>query len=136
MEGKAVTVRVPLDIIVMVVLILGLNLAQTHVDAATTKSCCINVGAKACYNNCIQRQGTPATCAKTCGCILIPTSTPCPRDYPISFCKLGCASSMCSTISTVQNSDVAEEAWVACNNKCTKLCNEGSIKGSNAVFTA
>ncbi|KAM0937465.1 putative thionin [Dioscorea sansibarensis] len=97
MEGKGV--KVPLSVVVMVVLILGLNLAQTHVEA---KSCCPTTAARNCYDVC--RLASQEACAKLCGCIIVPGTT-CPPNYPkLHFCELGCASSMCSTISTLENS--------------------------------
>ncbi|KAF5187553.1 Thionin-2.2 [Thalictrum thalictroides] len=76
---------------------------------------------------------------------LIPHSdkgiTTCPPDYPKTslessadtinhYCKLGCASSMCNTINTLQNSDaseeVANEALELCNNACSDFCTKGS----------
>ncbi|KAJ0973632.1 hypothetical protein J5N97_015597 [Dioscorea zingiberensis] len=126
MEGKGA--RVPLGIVVMVVLVLGLNLAQTHVEA---KSCCMNTTARNCYNLCRLPGVARETCAKTCGCIII-TGTKCPSNYLKHFCNLGCASSTCSAITnTLQDSDDVEEAVVGCNNQCSEICND---KGTNAVF--
>ncbi|KAM0937470.1 putative thionin [Dioscorea sansibarensis] len=99
MEGKGV--KVPLSVVVMVVLILGLNLAQTHVEA---KSCCPTTTARNCYNACRFVHNSREFCAKLCGCTIVP-GTKCPFDYPsLHFCESGCASSMCSTISTLENS--------------------------------
>ncbi|KAM0940992.1 putative thionin [Dioscorea sansibarensis] len=99
MEGKGV--KVPLSVVVMVVLILGLN--QTHVEA---KSCCPTTTARNCYNACLLPGPTRKICAKFCGCTII-SGTTCPPNYPsLHFCELGCASSMCSTISTPENSVV------------------------------
>ncbi|KAF5175502.1 hypothetical protein FRX31_034911, partial [Thalictrum thalictroides] len=46
------------------------------------------------------------------------------------YCKLGCASSVCNSISTVQNSDASEEAankaLELCNNACSDFCTKGS----------
>ncbi|KAJ0973620.1 hypothetical protein J5N97_015585 [Dioscorea zingiberensis] len=131
MEGKGA--RVPLGPVVMIVLVLGLNLAPTHIEA---KSCCVNTFTRNCYDVCRFWGADRDRCAKLCGCIIISDKT-CPSDYPKHFTKLGCVSSMCSTISTSQNSDVTKEAaMVGCNNKCSKLYNEeGSNMGSNAVLT-
>ncbi|KAJ0973704.1 hypothetical protein J5N97_015669 [Dioscorea zingiberensis] len=102
MEGKGVRV---LNIVVMVILILGLNLAQTHVEAATI--CCQNTTARNCYGMVRLSLELYAT---MCGCTIVDI---CPSDKPKQFCDLGCASSMCSTTSTLQNSDhVVEEAVV------------------------
>ena len=158
MEGKGV--KVPLSVVVMVVLILGLN--QTHVEA---KTCCRNTLTRNCYNACFFGGSSRETCAKLCDCIII-SGTTCPNDHPkLYFCELGCASSMCSTISTLENSgkiyyfflffisicykrfhsnascfgwtlDDAENTLVACKNKCSELCNKNFGEVSNAVFTA
>ncbi|KAM0937468.1 putative thionin [Dioscorea sansibarensis] len=131
MEGKGV--KVPLSVVVMVVLILGLNLAQTHVEA---KSCCPTTTARNCYNVCRLTGASRETCAKLCGCIIVPGTT-CPPNYPsLHFCESGCASSMCSTISTLENSDDAENTLVACKNKCSELCNKNFVEDSNEVITA
>ncbi|KAJ0984158.1 hypothetical protein J5N97_002514 [Dioscorea zingiberensis] len=130
MEGKGV--RVPFDVVVLVVLILGLNLAQTQVEAVNI--CCWTISERICYNHC---RRPPEVCAKECGCIISSDPIPCPRNYSkLHFCKLGCASFMCSTISTLENSDVTEKAMIGCNKKCSEFCNEGNNEGSDAVFTA
>ncbi|KAJ0973629.1 hypothetical protein J5N97_015594 [Dioscorea zingiberensis] len=131
MEGKGV--RVPLGVMIMVVVILGLNLApaQTH-----SKVCCTTFNALHCYDGCYRRTQYAKGCEKECPACTYTTSVERPTNYPNDFCKLGCASSMCSTISTLQNSDDAEQVVAGCNNKCSEICNKGYNEGSNAVFTA
>ncbi|KAF5188805.1 Plant thionin, partial [Thalictrum thalictroides] len=64
----------------------------------------------------------------------------CPSTHPRSnklessgamineYCKLGCASSVCDTLSTNQNSGEGEvnEAVEHCVNACSELCNKGA----------
>ncbi|KAF5203401.1 hypothetical protein FRX31_007006, partial [Thalictrum thalictroides] len=46
------------------------------------------------------------------------------------YCKLGCASSVCDSISTLQISDAGEavvkEAVGQCKNACSAFCSKGS----------
>ncbi|KAF5207011.1 hypothetical protein FRX31_003402 [Thalictrum thalictroides] len=55
-------------------------------------------------------------------------STP---DTIDDYCKLGCASSVCNTISTLRNfedadEEVANKALELCNNACSDFCTKGS----------
>nr|CAA57351.1 Thionin class 1 [Tulipa gesneriana] len=113
----------------MVVVILGLVVAQTQVEA---KSCCRNTTARNCYNVC-RLPGTPRpVCAATCDCKII-SSGKCPPGYE----KLGCASSTCSTIDVVDEAlDVAKEVMKEAVERCNNACSEVCTKGSYAVATA
>nr|CAA57350.1 thionin class 1 [Tulipa gesneriana] len=120
----------------MVVVILGLVVAQTQVEA---KSCCRTTAARNCYNVC-RLGGTPQTlCARTCDCIHITTGN-CPRSHP----KLGSASSTSSTTNVDDEAldvvdevlDVAKEAMKEAVERCNNACSEVCTKGSYAVVTA
>ncbi|XP_023633900.1 thionin [Capsella rubella] len=132
MEGKTM---------ILGLLIVSLVMAQIQVEA---KSCCPNTTARNCYNVC-RLPGTPRpTCASLCGCKIVegPTCPPGPRDILENsgdafneYCKLGCASSVCGALTTLQNSDaneVVNGAAVQCTKACSELCTKGS---SNAVET-
>ncbi|XP_010493314.1 PREDICTED: thionin [Camelina sativa] len=135
MEGKT---------LILSVLIISFVMAEIQVEA---KSCCPNTTARNCYNAC-RLVGTTSreTCAKICGCKII-KGTICPPGYihdilensgdaVNEYCKLGCASSVCGTLTTLQNFDASEivnGAVVQCTDACSKLCTKGS---SNEVGTA
>ncbi|KAF5203591.1 Thionin [Thalictrum thalictroides] len=127
MEGKGVRA------VIMGLLILGLVVAQIE-----AKSCCRNTTGRNCYNTCRFAGGTQSVCASLCDCIHVTGN--CPSTHPRSnmlessgdmineYCKLGCASSVCDTISTNQNSGEGEvnEAVEHCVNACSELCNKGA----------
>ncbi|KAF5178959.1 Thionin [Thalictrum thalictroides] len=131
MEGKGVRV-----VVIMGVLILGLVVAQTE-----AKSCCRTNSRRDCFQICRLSVHTPRpVCARICDCIIIEGNR-CPDSHPSSsmlensglineYCKLGCASSVCDTITTNQNSDVHDEklkeAVEHCVNACSELCNKGA----------
>ena len=135
MKGKGV--RIPLSTVIMGVLILGLVVAQTQVEA---KSCCPSTSARNCYNVCRLTGASRERCASLCGCKIV--SGTCPPGYLHSistlessgaindYCKLGCASSVCNTIGTHDdNSDVGEEVVNEtvehCHKACSEFCNKG-----------
>nr|CAA57352.1 Thionin class 1 [Tulipa gesneriana] len=106
----------------MVVVILGLVVAQTQVEA---KSCCRNTTARNCYNVC-RLPGTPRpVCAATCDCKII-SSGKCPPGYE----KLGFSDVADEALDVAE--EVMKEAVERCNNACSEVC----TKGSYAVVTA
>nr|AAB33009.1 crambin precursor=thionin variant Thi2Ca10 [Crambe abyssinica, seeds, Peptide Partial, 134 aa] [Crambe hispanica subsp. abyssinica] len=134
MEGKSV---------ILSVLIISLVMAQNQVEA---KSCCPSITARNTYNIC-RLPGTPRpVCATLSGCIIQSDST-CKPPYPYGdlknsgdavneYCKLGCASSVCGSLATFQNSDaskIVDGAVAQCTNACSNFCTKGS---ANAVETA
>ncbi|KAI3846269.1 hypothetical protein MKW92_026202 [Papaver armeniacum] len=138
--GKCV--RVPLGSLVMGVLVLGLFLVQTPVEA---KSCCKSTVGRNCYNACRLRFARQV-CASTCSCKFVGGNR-CPPGYPKlsgflnseefedqanveeayqinEYCKLGCVASECDNkITTPQKSEKEVER---CNNACLELCNKNS----------
>ncbi|KFK42276.1 hypothetical protein AALP_AA2G234900, partial [Arabis alpina] len=86
------------------------------------------------------------TCARYSGCIIVNGGN-CPPDYPKDnlensgdlvneYCKLGCASSVCGAITSVQNfekSEIVDGAVAQCTKACSTLCTKGS---TNALKTA
>ncbi|KAI3861249.1 hypothetical protein MKW92_005159 [Papaver armeniacum] len=150
-----------LSAVMIGVLLMGLFLAQTPVEA---KSCCKNTAARNCYNVC-RLPGTPRpVCAATCDCKII-SGGKCPRDYPklnsllntetdeetdtkeayatSDFCKLGCASSVCSNIMDLHKStaglvseleESVKEAAKSCDNACFQFCNKKSDSAAVAAI--
>ncbi|XP_010493374.1 PREDICTED: thionin-like [Camelina sativa] len=128
--------------LILSVLIMSLVMAHIHVEA---KSCCPSTTARNCYNVCRLPGTARETCAKICGCKII-KGTKCPQPYTHDifenssdvvneYCKLGCASYVCDTLTTLQNSDASEivnGAAVQCTEACFEFCTKGS---SNAVET-
>ncbi|KAG2313821.1 hypothetical protein Bca52824_016943 [Brassica carinata] len=134
MDGKTV---------ILSVLIMRLVMAQNQVAAET---CCPNYRAINIYNLCRLPAGSMKSCAKISGCIIVP-GTICPSGYPYpvfensghtvnEYCKLGCASSVCGALTTLQESEASEimnGAVAQCTNACSTFCTKGSV---NAVETA
>ncbi|KAI3961030.1 hypothetical protein MKW92_017175 [Papaver armeniacum] len=142
-SGKCV--KVPLGALIMGVLILGLFLVQTPVEA---KSCCKNTLGRNCYNACRLRY-SERTCAYTCRCILCRCNK-CPSGYPklsgflnseeieeqtniqdqtyqtTEYCKLGCISSECGDNITSNPQKYSDEEVEQCNNVCLGICNKNS----------
>ncbi|XP_010486761.1 PREDICTED: probable thionin-2.4 [Camelina sativa] len=132
MEGKNLIVSV---------LVMCLFMAQIQVDA---KSCCPSTNARNIYNVCRFGGGSRPMCASISGCQIVNGS--CPSGYTKDilenigdvvnkFCKLGCVSSVCGALITLQNdaSEIVNEAVKKCANACSTVCTKGSI---NAVETA
>jgi len=135
MEGKGL--KTPFGTVIMGILILSLLVAQTLVEA---KSCCPSTSARNIYNACRFGGGSRPTCASLSGCRIIDGTT-CPSGWDKSileksgdvineYCKLGCASSLCDIITTLQKADVGvevvNEAVKKCNNACSEFCTKGS----------
>ncbi|XP_018474676.1 thionin-like [Raphanus sativus] len=139
MEGKTV---------ILSVLIMSFVMAHNQVEA---KVCCPTKEAKLAFYQCYL-SGMRVTCAKKCGCII--AGETCPPGYPYGtpgypygtfgnsgdivneYCKLGCASSVCGALTTLQDSDASEivnGAVEQCTNACANFCTKGS---ANSVETA
>ncbi|XP_062083697.1 probable thionin-2.4 [Humulus lupulus] len=130
MEGKTV---------IMLALFLSLVLGQIQVEAR--KSCCPNNSARTTFNVCRFGGASQSICASLSGCQLISGST-CPSgfthdilentgDAANEYCKLGCASSVCGAITTLQNFDAGEVVNAAvekCTMACSALCTKYSIR--------
>ncbi|XP_057798830.1 probable thionin-2.4 isoform X1 [Salvia miltiorrhiza] len=130
MEGKS---------LIMSALLVSLVLGQFEVGAA--KSCCPNPKARNVFNLCsFTPGGSDSVCASLSGCKIV--NGECPNGWNYSFlentggnavheyCKLGCASSVCAAITTLQNSDASEvvnEAVEKCSQACSALCTKASI---------
>ncbi|XP_010414719.1 PREDICTED: thionin [Camelina sativa] len=133
MEGKTVFLSV---------LIMSLVMAQIQVEA---KSCCPTTTARNIYNTCRFAGGSRPTCASLSGCKIV--NGKCPNGYTHDtlqnsgdavneYCKLGCTSSVCAAMETLQSSDASEivnGAVTQCANACSTFCTKGS---STVVETA
>ncbi|CAA7042921.1 unnamed protein product [Microthlaspi erraticum] len=115
-----------------------LVMAQTQVEARQ-RACCPNLVAINKYNVC-RIAGSQSTCASISQCILVDGS--CPPGYPYGtlelnsgdavneYCKLGCVSSVCGAITTLQSfdkSEIVDGAVEQCTKACLTLCTKGSI---------
>ncbi|EOA31697.1 hypothetical protein CARUB_v10014903mg [Capsella rubella] len=132
MEGKT---------LVLSVLVMSLFIAQIN-----AKSCCPSTTARNIYNTCRFGGGSRPVCSGLSGCKII-GGTKCPNGYTHdtlentgnavdAYCKLGCISSVCSALTTLQNSDASEIVSGAvdrCANACSTVCTKDSM---NAVETA
>ncbi|EOA28119.1 hypothetical protein CARUB_v10024304mg [Capsella rubella] len=132
MEGKT---------LVLSVLVMSLFIAQIN-----AKSCCPSTTARNIYNTCRFAGSPRPVCASLSGCKNI-SGTKCPNGYTHdtlentgntvdAYCKLGCVSSVCGGLTTLQNSDASEivsGAVEKCANACSTVCTKGSV---NAVEIA
>ncbi|KFK42264.1 hypothetical protein AALP_AA2G233000 [Arabis alpina] len=136
MEGKTV---------ILSVLIMRLVMAQIQLGAA--KSCCPSLDARDDYDLCRLVGYSKDDCASTNGCKLVNKGGTCPSGYPNDnlqnsgdlvneYCKLGCASSVCGAITTLQSFDksvTVDGAVAQCTKACSTLCTKGS---TSALKTA
>ncbi|XP_010455585.1 PREDICTED: probable thionin-2.4 [Camelina sativa] len=134
MEGKTLVVSV---------LVLSLFMAHIQVDA---KSCCPSTSARNIYNVCRLSGGPRQVCASLSGCKIVSVST-CPNGYTNDtlentgdiveeYCKVGCVSSVCRALTTLQNSDASEivnGAVEKCANACSTICTKSSIDAVETV---
>ncbi|XP_010440789.1 PREDICTED: probable thionin-2.4 [Camelina sativa] len=128
--------------LILSVLVMTLFMAQIQVEA---KSCCPSSTARNIYNSCRLVGGSRERCASLSGCKIV--NGKCPNGYTKDilentddvvneYCKIGCASSVCSALTTLQNSDASEivnGAVEKCVMACSTVCTKGSM---NAVETA
>ncbi|CAA7056138.1 unnamed protein product [Microthlaspi erraticum] len=122
--------------VIVGVLIMSMVMAQTQVEA---NDCCPNAQARANFDV-LKLAGVPSvTAAAASGCKLV--SGYCPPgflygdlqnsgDVANAYCKLGCVSSACGAITTLQSSDKSEiviGSLEQCAKACLTLCTKGSI---------
>ncbi|EOA18095.1 hypothetical protein CARUB_v10006551mg [Capsella rubella] len=129
MEGKS---------LILSVLLMSLVMAQIQVDA---KSCCPSTTARNVYNVCRAGGGSRPTCTSVSGCKIVDKT--CPPGYPHDilensddaineYCKLGCVSSVCGALITLENSDgneIVNGAFEKCALACSTVCTKGSKNG-------
>ncbi|XP_010435773.1 PREDICTED: probable thionin-2.4 [Camelina sativa] len=130
MEGKT---------LILSVLLLSLLMAQIQVEA---KSCCPSVAARNVYNACRLAGQSRPTCCKISGCKIVKEKkcTHPPYIHEIlqntgdevsEYCNVGCLSSLCGALTTLQNSDASEivnEAVEKCGMVCSTTCTKGSAE--------
>ncbi|XWS16379.1 hypothetical protein CRYUN_Cryun34aG0082100 [Craigia yunnanensis] len=103
--------------VLMICLVLGIIVGQSTAQLLPTAVCYAN-----CFVPCILRpETTVGSCAIDCfkSCIL-PKSTVGTIKDTQSFCKLGCATALCSNISTRENP--AEKKVGSCLDACAATC--------------
>ncbi|XP_010503184.1 PREDICTED: thionin-2.2-like [Camelina sativa] len=133
MEGKFAAM-------LMTVLMMSLLMVQIQVEA---KICCPSQNARTAYTVCDYTPKIPQfVCLYSTGCTKVPDNGRCPSgsiykrlensgDAVNEYCKLGCASSVCSTMTTLRNSDASEIVDAAvekCTKACSILCTKGFVK--------
>ncbi|XWS20334.1 hypothetical protein CRYUN_Cryun31cG0092400 [Craigia yunnanensis] len=103
--------------VLMVCLVLGILVGQSTAQVVQDVICY-----GGCFVQCMFRSGTTAgSCALEClsKCIL-PKSTVGTIKDTQSFCKLGCATALCSNISTKENP--AAKKVGSCMDACSATC--------------
>ncbi|XP_010426003.1 PREDICTED: thionin-2.2-like [Camelina sativa] len=130
MEGKFAAM-------LMTVLMMSLLMVQIQVEA---KICCPSQNARTAYTICDYTPKIPQfACLLSTGCKKVNDDGRCPSgsiysrlensgDAVNEYCKLGCASSVCSAMTTLRNSDGTEIVAGAVEN-CTKACSIFCTKG-------
>nr|AAM62681.1 thionin Thi2.2 [Arabidopsis thaliana] len=127
MEGKTV---------ISSLLIISLVLAQIQVEA---KICCPTKDDRSVYFVCMLSVSSQFYCLLKSKCKNT-SQTICPPGYTNDilensgdavneYCKLGCASSVCGALTTLQNFDaskVLSEAVEQCTKACSSVCTGGS----------
>ncbi|MCL7030763.1 hypothetical protein MKW94_028842 [Papaver nudicaule] len=126
MEGKYPAL---ISVMMIGVILMGLFLAQTPmVDGLL--ACCQNAHAKRCLIHC--RTNTRASrgmCTEACSCVYKNEYGGVKEEDTNDFCKLGCASSVCSHIIALHKSaegieEAVKEAVERCNSACYQLCDK------------
>ncbi|KAK2651375.1 hypothetical protein Ddye_011231 [Dipteronia dyeriana] len=78
-----------------------------------------------CFVPCVIAEGSAAKCALICvrKCLVKPSSIDLQKDTHHSyFCKVGCATSLCTNLSTKE--DPAVEKVEGCVNTCSETCTQ------------
>uniref|UniRef100_A0A1J3JKZ0 Thionin-2.2 n=2 Tax=Noccaea caerulescens TaxID=107243 RepID=A0A1J3JKZ0_NOCCA len=130
--------------VILSLIVMSCVMAQIRVEA---KVCCPTTAARDTFIGCrINMRNEPA-CALSSGCKMIPDVLSCPQGYnndilgnsggaANAYCKLGCVSSVCGALTTLQNSD-ANEIVNGAVEQCTKACSAFCTKGfKTALETA
>ncbi|CAL4917945.1 unnamed protein product [Urochloa decumbens] len=117
---------------IVVVLFLGLALEQI---TANSESCCPSRTARNIYNTCRFTGAPRSSCASMSGCrlagqdcagypYLTHTNSGKANNNALEFCKLGCASSVCSNIKAVVGNEEANDVLDRCGELCYRFCTE------------
>ncbi|VYS45874.1 unnamed protein product [Arabidopsis thaliana] len=128
MESK--TFAMMMNLYLMIVMVMGCLLVQTEAKSSHFKLC---------YSDChaVCKSHTtfpksllcPFTCLMTCLVPTLPTPSPASDtsltnkiDHTENFCKLGCATHHCVSLSSLQNPNVEKVATCvdSCSEKCSK----------------
>ncbi|KAI9160809.1 hypothetical protein LWI28_011725 [Acer negundo] len=112
--------RRSVECLLMVCLVLGVIVEDCRADATSFKQCY-----GICFITCVLTSAnTTFGCAAEClkDCILTPPPIHTLMDTH-NFCKLGCATSLCTHFSTKH--DPAAEKVEGCVNSCSETCIKG-----------
>uniref|UniRef100_A0A0E0PYH4 Uncharacterized protein n=1 Tax=Oryza rufipogon TaxID=4529 RepID=A0A0E0PYH4_ORYRU len=113
-------------------LVLGLVLQQEKIQVEA-KSCCPSTIARNVYNSCRFVGGSRDTSAKLSGCKIVDGKCKPPYIHHslhpeskgldvLDFCKMGCTSSVCSTINTCAGNEEGNHVVDRCNDACYRFC--------------
>ncbi|CAH8262278.1 unnamed protein product [Arabidopsis lyrata] len=130
MEGKTV---------IFSVLVMGLVIWQIQVDAQEQRTCCPSQSSREEFEDCISQGNLHTVCGAGSGCLESYVGF-CPSQYPYGsltnsgdvvsvYCKLGCVSSLCGALTSLQKSDTSgkvNEAVERCSKTCSTICTKGS----------
>uniref|UniRef100_A0A0E0LC25 Uncharacterized protein n=1 Tax=Oryza punctata TaxID=4537 RepID=A0A0E0LC25_ORYPU len=118
--------------LIMCMLVLALVLQQEQIKVEA-KSCCPSTTARNIYNSCRFAGGSRDSCSKLSGCKIVDGKCKPPYIHHtldreseesdvLDFCKLGCTSSVCSTMNTLSGNEAAKHAIDRCNDACYRFC--------------
>ncbi|KFK42265.1 hypothetical protein AALP_AA2G233200 [Arabis alpina] len=118
-----------------------MSMFMAHIQLGAAKICCPSLTSRISFNICRMPGSSKPFCARISGCKIVNGGN-CPPDYPypednlensgdlvIEYCKLGCASSVCGAITSLQNfdkSEIVDGAVAQCTKACSTLCTKGS----------
>ncbi|KAG7636236.1 putative thionin-2.3 [Arabidopsis thaliana] len=128
MEGKTV---------IFSVLVMGLVISQIQVEAQ--KTCCPSQSTRKEFEDCISEGNLQILCSAESGCRDTYVGY-CPSGFPYGsltnsgdvvnvYCKLGCVSSLCGALTSLQKFDTSGKVNVAverCAKACSTICTKGS----------
>ncbi|GMJ09650.1 hypothetical protein like AT1G12663 [Hibiscus trionum] len=107
--------------VLMICLVLSVSVRQS--SAAQSRIVAFGLCYGACFVVCSNRTGTtPGYCALKCfnSCLITESTVPDTQ----SFCELGCASAVCSNISSTQNPATNEVE--SCVGRCSVTCSQNN----------
>ncbi|CAL9010235.1 unnamed protein product [Prunus brigantina] len=109
---------------VLVCLVLGLVMGQS-----TPQLFQLCYGA--CFGICIVKEHNPLKCGIRCvkKCILTPEPSDGHQTNSLQFCKFGCATSLCTNISTKDNPN--EQKVKNCVDSCSGTCTNAQASTKN-----
>ncbi|KAF9592070.1 hypothetical protein IFM89_011820 [Coptis chinensis] len=106
-------------VVVMFMLVMGMVATQTYAVCPDLPTCFVR-----CNSIC---RLPPELCASRClkQCLFHDTS-----DIHHYYCKLGCETAKCTSVSTLEN-PAGKEAVEECANSCSEICTGNTSMGSS-----